>query len=102
MEEKRYCGNCFKYKDVSEFGADSAGKYKHQHLRPYCRPCYVEIETRRHYERKLERNPSQFWECDTCDHIVSIKRRACTRCNSPRVYPGISEVSVENDYDFGA
>jgi len=84
FEGKRYCGNCFNFKDISQFGLEKKTKNNKVYVKAYCLSCSSEIESRRHLEKKLASNPTKYWECDNCDHVISIKHTACPKCNACR------------------
>lgn len=54
------------------------------YYRPYCKECLNYINSRRRLEKKRDIFPDKFWDCDNCDHIVSILRTLCNKCGFRR------------------
>lgn len=63
-KKERECGNCFK---VLSF--DLFYKTKYGNPQSYCKKCSFQIQRTRMFEKKLERHPDIFVECDVCDKI---------------------------------
>ena len=88
---KRCVNGCLK--PLSDFyphsGRTKKGKIKDKNLscyyRPYCKTCHNQINIRKVLEKKIKEYPNSFWECDNCDHIVSVSRKFCSKCKAERI-----------------
>ena len=81
LVEKR-CNCCFEVKPLSMFSGGDKKNF-------YCKPCACTHTYRRLMEKRLEKNPEIYFECDDCDHIFkNFDRRTkkpvrkCGKCGS--------------------
>jgi RNase P subunit RPR2 len=56
------------------------------YYRPYCKECHKAITSRKRLEKKRDLFPNSFWDCDNCDHIVSVQKDTCDKCGFRRFY----------------
>jgi hypothetical protein len=73
-------------KPIAEFYPHNKSKQPNMscYYRPYCKECHNAINIRKALEKRRRKFPNSFWDCDHCDHIVSVTKIKCDKCNGSR------------------
>lgn len=80
--DEKCCKVCKKVKSYSKdfyFQKKYQDKY---YPRPECKECWTEISRNRQNERKIERWPDKYWQCegDDCFHVNANNLKKCFKC----------------------